>query len=62
MTPVVCVPAPISDTAKPAMRAKLPSLAIGKTMGVFVNALKCGGGDDQHRASAALLVAGGRIE
>jgi len=40
ITPVVFVPAPISDTAKPAVRAKLPPLVIGSTTGVFVRRLK----------------------
>jgi len=39
-TPVVFVSAPISDTAKPAVRAKLPALVIGSTTGVFVRQLK----------------------
>ena len=39
-TPVVFVPALISDTAKPAVRAKLPALVIGSTTGVFVSRLK----------------------
>jgi hypothetical protein len=36
-TPVVDVPAPISDTAKPAVRAKLPPLVIGNTIGALVS-------------------------
>ena len=32
-TPVVRVPHPLRDTAKPAVRAKLPPLVIGKTTG-----------------------------
>ena len=39
-TPVVFVPAPVKDTVKPAVRAKLPPLVIGNTTGVFVSRLK----------------------
>ena len=43
ITPVVFIPAPISDTAKPAVRAKLPPLVIGSTIGVLVSRLKADG-------------------
>ena len=43
MTPVVAVPAPTSDTAKPAPRAKLPPLVMGTTTGALVNRLKAVG-------------------
>src|SRR5882762_3350842 len=42
-TPVVLVPAPASGTAKPAVRAKLPPLVIGRIMGSFVIRLKASG-------------------
>jgi hypothetical protein len=43
MTPVVVVPAPVKDTAKPAVRAKPPPLVIGNTTGVLVSRLKAVG-------------------
>ena len=41
--PVVLVPAPTKETAKPAVSAKLPPLVIGRTMGTFVIRLKASG-------------------
>ena len=42
-TPVVLVLAPVSGTAKPAVRAKLPPLVIGRTIGSFVIRLNASG-------------------
>lgn len=42
-TPVVRVPAPSKDTAKPAVRAKLPPVVMGKTTGVPVRRLNAPG-------------------
>ena len=42
-TPIVLVPAPVSGTAKPAVRAKLPPLVIGRITGTFVMRLKASG-------------------
>ena len=42
-TPFVLVPAAANETAKPAVRAKLPPLVIGNTIGVFVSLLKLNG-------------------
>ena len=39
-TPVVLVPAPVRGTANPAVRAKFPPLAIGRTKGTLVARLK----------------------
>jgi hypothetical protein len=41
--PVVLVPAPSSVTAKPAARAKLPPLVIGRTISTFVTRLNASG-------------------
>src|SRR5450432_508921 len=41
--PVVLVPAPVSDTAKPAVRAKFPPLVMGRTTGTFVTRLNASG-------------------
>src|SRR5258708_38793738 len=56
--PVVVVPAPSSGMAKPAVRAKLPPLVIGRTTGTFVMRLN-GSGDPMKaglRPSARVLV------
>lgn len=42
-SPVVFVPAPISDTAKPAVCAKFPPRGMGSTIGVLVSRLKADG-------------------
>ena len=41
--PVVCIPDPISETEKPAVRAKLPPLVMGNTTGVRVKRLNAVG-------------------
>lgn len=38
--PVVWVPAPVSGTVKPAVRAKFPPFVMGRTTGVLVSRLK----------------------
>jgi hypothetical protein len=43
ITPVVRVPAPSIETAKPRLRAKLPPVVMGKTTGVWVSLLKGAG-------------------
>jgi hypothetical protein len=43
MIPVVLVPAPVIDTANPAVRAKLPPRVMGNTTGVFVSRLNAAG-------------------
>ena len=43
MMPVVFVPASVSDTANPAVRAKLPPRVMGNTTGVLVNRLNAKG-------------------
>src|SRR5208337_4768223 len=42
-TPVVLVPAPVRDTANPAVRAKFPPLVMGRTTGALVTWLKASG-------------------
>jgi hypothetical protein len=54
--PVVFVPEPSSATAKPAVRAKLPPLLIGTTMGTFRCAVERLRRHDQDQTAALLLV------
>ena len=56
-TPVVCVPAPISETVKPAVRAKVPPLVIGSTTGVRVNRLNAVGEAIEISNQCARLIA-----
>ena len=43
IVPVVLVPAPVNNTAKPAIRANFPPLVIGKTTGTLLTRLNASG-------------------